>query len=331
MCKAPLAKAQRERGIYASDIEKFAKFIGHLRSKRQKFIEAIGQLEEDLRLHEADLRQAEQERTALQAQVDAQDICPEDIDRMNAEKDQLLRTLESLGQAKEEASRLFWDRELLVQKRLDVVERMLFEYNSLAERLGLFINGNGSDNSDSFELQFNPQASRLVNLDLRGILQPALLRLRDEAHAVTHQTQDQLLNLQEALDRLTEALSDRQEDLGRMEERTRRILQTYLDEKDAASLQSRHWTDQSDQLEMAIQRIRSDSAASRLQAQQRLQAAHLQHDELVGQLAGEKELVAAEVYRILEELINFKTHTEGSLGELDGALAKEQLYLMKSK
>lgn len=63
------------------------------------------------------------QRAALQAQVDAQDICPEDIDRMNADKDQLVRTLESLNQAKEEAFKIFWDRELQVQKKLDIVQK----------------------------------------------------------------------------------------------------------------------------------------------------------------------------------------------------------------
>lgn len=70
---------------------------------------------------ERELEEIELQRASLQAQVDAQDICPEDIDRMNADKDQLVRTLDSLSQAKEDASKVFWDRELQVQKKLDIV------------------------------------------------------------------------------------------------------------------------------------------------------------------------------------------------------------------
>lgn len=46
--EAPLAKAQREKGIYLSDIEKFKKFISHLHVKKQKFFESIDRLEEDI-------------------------------------------------------------------------------------------------------------------------------------------------------------------------------------------------------------------------------------------------------------------------------------------
>lgn len=46
----PLSKAQREKGIYLSDIEKFKKFISHLNVKKQKFFESIDRLEEDITL-----------------------------------------------------------------------------------------------------------------------------------------------------------------------------------------------------------------------------------------------------------------------------------------
>lgn len=46
----PLSKAQREKGIYLGDIEKFKKFISHLSVKKQKFFESIDRLEEDIGL-----------------------------------------------------------------------------------------------------------------------------------------------------------------------------------------------------------------------------------------------------------------------------------------
>jgi SMC interacting uncharacterized protein involved in chromosome segregation len=46
----PLSKAQREKGIYLGDIDKFKKFISHLSVKKQKFFESIDRLEEDIGL-----------------------------------------------------------------------------------------------------------------------------------------------------------------------------------------------------------------------------------------------------------------------------------------
>lgn len=39
--ESPLNKAEREKNIYANDIEKFKKFMSHLQIKKQKFIESI--------------------------------------------------------------------------------------------------------------------------------------------------------------------------------------------------------------------------------------------------------------------------------------------------
>ena len=39
--ESPLNKAEREKNIYANDIEKFKKFMAHLAAKKQKFIESI--------------------------------------------------------------------------------------------------------------------------------------------------------------------------------------------------------------------------------------------------------------------------------------------------
>src|SRR5262249_39652245 len=65
----------------------------------------------------------------------SQDISPEDIDRMNSEKEILAKNLESIIAAKEEASKMFWERELLAQKQLDVVEKQVIEYAQAVERI----------------------------------------------------------------------------------------------------------------------------------------------------------------------------------------------------
>lgn len=123
----PLVKAQRENQTYASDIEKFKKFIEHLDLRRQKFFEVIQSLEQDIAQAEGEYKESEELKAGFQAQVDAQPVCPEDIDKMNSEKEQLLKNLEALSRMKEEASKLFWEREVEVQKRMDMV---LYYFNA---------------------------------------------------------------------------------------------------------------------------------------------------------------------------------------------------------
>lgn len=275
---------------------------------------------------EQELNEAELQRAGLQAQVDAQDICPEDIDRMNADKDQLVRTLEALSQAKEEASRVFWDRELQVQKRLDTVEKLVQEYNYTAERLALIpadaCNAGGHD----FELVFNAHASRLDGLlttDPKQVILPLLGSMREECHAAIHQAQDRLMSLQEGLDRLSEALVDKQEEVTQAEEKIKRIVQSYLTDKESYQHENKANGLQSDELEQTIQRLRSDNSANLLHSQQRLQKVTIDYDQLVSRVSEEKERMGNDIFRILEELINFKTYVETTLGDLEAAYAKE--------
>lgn len=123
---------------------------------------------------ESELADLENQRSQLQAQVDAQDICPEDIDRMNSEKEQLVKALGSLTQLKEETSKLFWEREMLVQKKIDSIEKLVQEYNFAAERIGLIPKDAPNSNNMDFELVFNASSSRhdtLLNLNVRDKLQ----------------------------------------------------------------------------------------------------------------------------------------------------------------
>jgi SMC interacting uncharacterized protein involved in chromosome segregation len=64
-------------------------------------------------------------------------------------------------------------------------------------------------------------------------------------------------------------------------------------------------------------------SSSYLQSQQSLQKITIQYDQTISRTAEEKERVGKEIFRILEELINFKTHVEGSLAELDAVVKRE--------
>lgn len=129
--ESPLSKARREQEIYCSDIEKFEKFISHLHQKKSKFTESLANNRKELEDLQASILRMEQERSSLSKQVDAQDVSPEDIDRMNGEVEALVRQMELIKEGKEEGGKVFWERELQVQKKMDSVEALIHEYNSL--------------------------------------------------------------------------------------------------------------------------------------------------------------------------------------------------------
>ncbi len=325
--EAPLAKAEREYKIYVGDVEKFEKFISHLHVKSAKFEEAIRAITAEIASFEEALEKIEIERSGLQAQVDAQNICPEDIDKMNADKEQLCKTLESLSSAKEETQRIFWERELVVQKKLDAVEKLVQEYNFSGEQLALIPREAAHAGGVDFEIIFNAHATRieeLTNCDLAKTIYPALNALRDSCHGAIHGAQDQLLSLQETLDRLSEACNDKMDQVRTTEKRIERILQSYLEDKESINAENKRIDNEVDTLEQTIQKLRSDITSQSLQSQQRLQRTTIDYDQLLIVVASEKERIGNEMYRLLEELINFKTNVESSLEDLQALFAQER-------
>lgn len=303
--------------------------MNHLAAKKQKFIESIERTTADLQDLEKELADTELQRASLQAQVDAQDIRPEDIDKMNADKEILVKTIETLNQAKEEASRIFWDREVQVQKKLDAVEKLVQEYNYGSEKSGLIPVEAHNSCGIQFELYFNQHALRvdqMFNLDIKEHVQAALLRLRDGYNKTIHETQSAILELQETLDRLTEIINDKVEELKGLEDKIRKINQQYAEDKESFIAENRNSNSEIDTLDQDLQRMRSEISSNYLQSQQSLQKITIQYDQTVSRTAEEKERVGKEIFRILEELINFKTHIEGSLAELDVVVKKELVH-----
>ena len=324
--ESPLNKAEREKNIYANDIEKFKKFMAHLAAKKHKFIESIDRSVIELQDMEKELGDAELQRASLQGQVDAQDIRPEDIDKMNAEKEMLCKTMETLNQAKEEASKIFWEREVQVQKRMDAVEKLIQEYNYSGEKSGLIPVEAHNSQGIKFELTFNQHAIRtdqMIDFDIKEHIQSNLLVLRDGYNKIIHQTQSSILELQENMDRLTEITNDKIEDLKGLEDKIRKINQQYTEDRENFIAENRKSNEQIDNLDQDLQRMRTEMASNYLQSQQSLQQITIQYDQTITKTAEDKERTGKEIFRILEDLINFKSHVEGSLAELDSIVKKE--------
>ncbi|KAI8849418.1 HEC/Ndc80p family-domain-containing protein [Chytridium lagenaria] len=202
--ESPLTVAEKENQTLHSDIDKFKQYIIHLETKKEKLVEQVKSLEEDLSSKESELAKVSSEKAELQKTVDMQEISPADVDRMTAEREQLVRTLESMAAKTDECQRTIWEKEITLQKKIDQLEKHMQEYNTLAYKLGLDRN-NISQDDVQFSIDFNAGSISPDN-DLSD-------RLRADYNASLHVSQDELIALQEVLDKLTEAISEKNEGL----------------------------------------------------------------------------------------------------------------------
>ncbi len=119
---------------------------------------------------EEQVKKLTREREELQATVDSQEISPADVDRMNAERDQLAKTLNLMRTQLDDINKAVWNDEIALQKKMDALERSAEKFNAMLYKLDLLSSSDSRYSCLSKELELYVQHSRpenMVSVDLK--------------------------------------------------------------------------------------------------------------------------------------------------------------------
>ncbi|KAL2915097.1 kinetochore-associated Ndc80 complex subunit ndc80 [Polyrhizophydium stewartii] len=259
------------------------------------------------------------EKTELQQIIDAQEISPADLDRMNAERDQLALSLQVVSNKLDAANKIVWEKEIALQKKMDQLEKVVQEYNSLAFKLG-FIGSRSKDFAHvSQELEIYVQADsleRMTSVDLRGAVKPTLAKLREKYNATVHRAQDDMLGLQETLDQLTWTQTQKEEELLMLTSRINFLNTRYVQEKEHVSMTTAALNEEIEQFERQIQKLKIEANGLLIASQQKAQRVTLEYEELSRQYSEQKEKALSLFVRSLQDVFSMEQHASQSVAEL---------------
>ena len=150
----------------------------------------------------------------------------------------------------DEARKLAWDKELTAQKKVESIERLITQYNTLGYRIGIIPSSAPNAGGMAFELDFNVQAATggggggnggvrpdlLINRDLRHEIRGRLMKLREKMGGEVHKKQDEAIQLQEQLDRIIESLVDKKDELEGLEAKVTGAMEQFSEIKDVSPL-----------------------------------------------------------------------------------------------
>ncbi|KAG4305374.1 hypothetical protein PORY_000930 [Pneumocystis oryctolagi] len=321
----------KERLVLQSDKDKFNQYIQYLETKKKKFIDLNTRLRNELYNKEKELSQLSIEKSELQVQVDAQPISPADVDRMTAERESLVKNLEIVTGKMEESSRQTFEKEILVQKKMDSLEKLIANYNSLGYKIGIIPETAPYANNVFFELDFinpvvnhgNIRPDQLVNRDLKHDIRPKLQKLRQDLGTRFHKEQDEAIQLQDVLDKVCEGLLDARDELDVLQAKVSVIMVQYDEVKDNMLAESSASNAEIEKLERDLQQMRITSQNGLLQLEQRSQSISIEYDQLVHVINSLKEDLYREVIRMLDEVIKFKLHIQTSLESFENEVVLE--------
>lgn len=243
--------------IMEEDKAKFEEYNDIATSRADKNDNRSAILQEELDKLMEELKEAEEERRALQKEVDDQGISMQDIDRMTSERERLQKGIESATQRLEECKKRVADKETEASSKLDELERLVDRYNTLGYKIGLIpataINAKGmsyelavtvneSDFTGSIikgsyssggseRLLADPvtgyQPAHILNLDLRGQVRSSLQALRKEISERRTAAIEAMMKDHDLLDGIKEAIEDKRNEVEALEHRVRAAEEEY--------------------------------------------------------------------------------------------------------
>ncbi|KAJ3073609.1 kinetochore-associated Ndc80 complex subunit ndc80 [Podochytrium sp. JEL0797] len=318
--ESPLTLAERESATLASDIEKFKKYIAdHLELKKQKLEDKVKLVEEELTVLESELDKQSAEKAELTITVDSQELSPADVDRMMSERDQLVRGLETLAKKAEETNKVFWEKEMAVQKKMDQLEKLVQSFNTLSYDLGFLSSESKDAQGVNFELELNFASHKVedfVSVDLQNKIKPLLLKIRSKYNASAHAFEDEAIATQERLDRLVESHAEKCDELMMLETKISKLNDQFNEEKDMYAKANLAASKEMEVIEQDMQRMKLESSASLMQSQQRVEKVKSEYDTLCRRFQESKDSVEKSVLKVLEGMIAMKEHVSTTFVEL---------------
>lgn len=182
------------------------------------------------------LKQLNSERTQLQTQIDAQEISPADVDRMNLDREQLSQSIQNTTLKLESLNASVWQKEILLQKKHDQLDKVVTNFNASVYKIGLV---DRSTTKLRIEMEFNVHGQtpeKMIKPDIQGVLKGVMQKLKAKYVGSTHGFQDECLALGESLDRLNEQAAHKLDELAVLENQIKRSNQMYTEEKDVIVL-----------------------------------------------------------------------------------------------
>ena len=278
-----IAKLEKHFKILEDDKKKFEEYNRSVEEKVQKYESKVKALTEVIASKEKELTEAERDKVSLQQSVDAQGITIQDIDRMNSERERLLKSVAAASAKLEDTKRRCVEKEMEANHALEELERMVDKYNSLCYQIGLIPTTAANAKGEEFELHLLTNAApnfsssqhgssdsdrllasqgtgyspaHLLSLDLRSRTKSLLSSLRKEISERRSSAVDADMKNHELLDSIKEAIDDKRSEVEALEHRVRAAEEEFEKTKEVTTTQKVASDTQIEKMEKELAKMR---------------------------------------------------------------------------
>ncbi|UOH82478.1 hypothetical protein LQV05_005180 [Cryptococcus neoformans] len=327
----PLKKLEDEYVQLMSDKNKFISFLDQQGQKIEKIRLRISKVKEAVIGQEAELEARQSELARIEQAVAAQNLTPDEVQRMNHERDSLTRSLEDLRNKISEASQFAYDQEMVVTKSMDRFEGLLTDYNSLAHQIGLLdssldVPSLAADVNYNLDIDLGAEEleeMKAVGVRMRSIIWQALQTCRETFRQEALGLGNGTIALEDEFDKLGQSVERQKEEVGNLEVRLKIVHNQAEDAQSQIASENSDTNKIITQLETEVTNMLAASQQGVLSTQSQLESTRIAFKELRHKTALFQDSVVAEVGEHIDAIIKAKEHTANSLKSIR-ALAETQ-------
>ncbi|KAF5386764.1 hypothetical protein D9615_001826 [Tricholomella constricta] len=317
---APVAKLQNENVLLTADSEKFRKILQQYEGRKKKLIDTIAYEKAELATGAAHLEQLKQEQDRLIEVVTAQNLSPEEVERMNTDHEMLSRNLEDLKQKIAETHKVVMTLEVNVTHRAEAAEEALDVYTHLLSSLELFPPLPPPFEDVDLTLELNTAISNpqllLAGADIRKVIKPTLSGVAESKRSERASLESERIKVDNELDQLSLDCENVDEEIGELEKKVMALNEQADDLRDAAQQEALVANGEAARLERDLAHARTAALANGMGVKSRLQALQFDYREQIEKVSRLKEETVRAIIKNSHDIAIFKEEISRHLREL---------------
>ncbi|PPQ89088.1 hypothetical protein CVT25_006460 [Psilocybe cyanescens] len=302
------------------DCEKLKKILERYEGRRDKLIEQIAFEKAELNRGAEILDELRVELNKLSDTVKTQNLTPEEVIKMNTDREMLTRNLEDLKQKIAETHKTVMTLEVKVTNRAAAVEEALDTYTNMLSTLGLFPTPPEPWQDVDLTLELNSASSNpqqlLVGLDIRKTIRPTLSSVAEAKRLERAALENESVKVSNELDQYTTECKNLDYELCELEKKATNLNDQADDLRDAAQQEAQVASAEATRLERELAAARNAAISNGLGAKSQLQALQFSYKEQVEKVNRLKEDTVRAILKNSQEIAMFKQEVSRHLQEL---------------
>lgn len=269
------------------------------------------------------------DRAHLTSVVEKQEISAADVDRMNAERDQLAKSITLVSDQLDQTNKTVWNKEIAIQKKMDSLERSVEKFNTLLYQLDLLGGKQPRYACMSEELELyiqNSQPEKMVSIDLRKEAKPAINAMIESFKKSFHKISEDSITLQEKLDTIGWNLLKKEEEEKLLKSKIKSINDTYAIEKLEIGLNLKKQTDEIESLEKSCHQLKVETNMINQNTVTKETRSLQVYEDKIKRLYHERDLLLANVVKSMTTCFGFEQAVSEEMEALQRAVLDAEKF-----